>query len=231
MAALDFPASPTLNQTYTANGGTWRWDGTSWVGGNTLTVPYGGTGAASLTANNVLLGNGTSAVQVVAPGTSGNVLTSNGTTWTSAAAPTTGWTQIATTTISGTAANVTFSSIPQTYSDLLLKVDGASHNSSSTQTLDVYASVNNGTTIDGMNYTSGYPIDNLTNMFGGLVIFGYRNNAGPMAGSLNSDETAYGIGRSTNPAAYFTLSAALNWLRVAFSGGSIDAGTFTLYGR
>lgn len=52
----------------------------------TLPVGNGGTGAASLTANNVLLGNGTSAVQVVAPGTSGNVLTSNGTTWTSAAA-------------------------------------------------------------------------------------------------------------------------------------------------
>jgi len=46
----------------------------------------GGTGQTSLTANNVLLGNGTSAVQFVAPGTSGNVLTSNGTTWTSAAA-------------------------------------------------------------------------------------------------------------------------------------------------
>jgi hypothetical protein len=40
---------------------------------------------ASLTANNVLLGNGTGAPQVVAPGTVGNVLTSNGTTWTSAA--------------------------------------------------------------------------------------------------------------------------------------------------
>ena len=53
----------------------------------TLPVANGGTGAASLTANNVLLGNGTSAVQVVAPSTSGNVLTSNGTTWTSAAAP------------------------------------------------------------------------------------------------------------------------------------------------
>ncbi len=50
-----------------------------------LPVPNGGTGAASLAANNVLLGNGTSAVQVVAPGTSGNVLTSNGTTWQSAA--------------------------------------------------------------------------------------------------------------------------------------------------
>ena len=47
----------------------------------TVTVAQGGTGAASLTANNVLLGNGTGALQVVAPGTAGNVLTSNGTTW------------------------------------------------------------------------------------------------------------------------------------------------------
>lgn len=49
-----------------------------------LSVAQGGTGSTSLTANNVLLGNGTSAVQAVAPGTSGNVLTSNGTTWQSA---------------------------------------------------------------------------------------------------------------------------------------------------
>ena len=47
----------------------------------TLNVANGGTGSSTLTANNVLLGNGTSALQVVAPGTSGNVLTSNGTTW------------------------------------------------------------------------------------------------------------------------------------------------------
>jgi hypothetical protein len=53
----------------------------------TLPVANGGTGAATFTANNVLLGNGTSAFQAVAPGTSGNVLTSNGTTWTSAANP------------------------------------------------------------------------------------------------------------------------------------------------
>lgn len=53
--------------------------------GTALPVANGGTGSTSLTANNVLLGNGTSAFQVVAPGTSGNVLTSNGTTWTSAA--------------------------------------------------------------------------------------------------------------------------------------------------
>jgi hypothetical protein len=46
-----------------------------------LPVTNGGTGASSLTANNVILGNGSSAVQVVAPSTIGNVLTSDGTTW------------------------------------------------------------------------------------------------------------------------------------------------------
>jgi len=50
----------------------------------TVPVANGGTGTNTLTANNVLLGNGTSAVQTVAPGASGNVLVSNGTTWTSA---------------------------------------------------------------------------------------------------------------------------------------------------
>jgi hypothetical protein len=51
----------------------------------TLPVGNGGTGAATFTANNVLLGNGTSAFQVVAPGANGNVLTSNGTIWQSTA--------------------------------------------------------------------------------------------------------------------------------------------------
>jgi hypothetical protein len=48
-----------------------------------IPVAAGGTGLATLTANNVVLGNGTSAVQFVAPGSSGNILTSNGSTWAS----------------------------------------------------------------------------------------------------------------------------------------------------
>lgn len=51
----------------------------------TLPVGNGGTGLTTLTANNVILGNGSSAPTFVAPGTTGNVLKSNGTTWTSAA--------------------------------------------------------------------------------------------------------------------------------------------------
>jgi hypothetical protein len=51
----------------------------------TLPVANGGTSLTTLTANNVILGNGTSAPTFVAPSTSGNVLTSNGTTWQSTA--------------------------------------------------------------------------------------------------------------------------------------------------
>ena len=53
----------------------------------TLPVGNGGTGAVTLTANAVLIGNGTSAVTAVAPGTTGNLLQSNGTTWISGPAP------------------------------------------------------------------------------------------------------------------------------------------------
>ena len=61
MAALDFPASPTVGQTYTANGLTYTWDGVSWDTTNatnvtnstgTLAVGNGGTGAT--TAANAL---------------------------------------------------------------------------------------------------------------------------------------------------------------------------------
>ena len=53
----------------------------------TLAVANGGTGLATLTANNVILGNGTSTPSFVAPSTAGSVLTSNGTTWTSNVTP------------------------------------------------------------------------------------------------------------------------------------------------
>lgn len=61
--------------------------GGSVTGVTDIVVADGGTGASSITANSVILGNGTSPLSgnLVAPSTSGNLLTSNGTTWTSAA--------------------------------------------------------------------------------------------------------------------------------------------------
>lgn len=73
----------------------------------TLPVANGGTGAATLTANNVLLGNGTSAPLAVAPSTTGNVLTSNGTTWQSTAPAGGGaWELLSTTTVSSSVATI-----------------------------------------------------------------------------------------------------------------------------
>jgi hypothetical protein len=59
-------------------------------GTGVVSAAYGGSGRTFLEPNNVLLGNGTGAVQQVAAGTAGNVLTSNGSTWASAAPPSTG---------------------------------------------------------------------------------------------------------------------------------------------
>lgn len=65
--ATDIPTAVTLGGSYIYR-----------AGGTDVPVADGGTGASSLTANGVLLGNGTSAVQVTATGTANQVLTSNG---------------------------------------------------------------------------------------------------------------------------------------------------------
>jgi hypothetical protein len=83
-------AVPAGKSMFVFNNGTNVVDATTYLTsltlGSALPVASGGTSLTTLTANNVLLGNGTSAPSFVAPSTTGNVLTSNGTTWTSAAA-------------------------------------------------------------------------------------------------------------------------------------------------
>jgi hypothetical protein len=88
---LTLPADDGTNNQLLKTDGSGNLAWVSNIAGNaanvtgTVAVANGGTGQTSLTANNVILGNGTSAVQLVAPGTSGNVLTSDGTTWASTA--------------------------------------------------------------------------------------------------------------------------------------------------
>lgn len=83
--AKNITATRYLSNTGASNNPAWvQIDLTNGVTG-ALPVGNGGTGATTLTANNVILGNGTAAPLFVAPGTSGNTLTSNGTTWTSVA--------------------------------------------------------------------------------------------------------------------------------------------------
>jgi hypothetical protein len=85
-ASGEFAAGAITGTSFSGDGSAVSAINGSNVTTGTVAVARGGTGANTLTANNVVLGNGTSAVQFVAPGTTGNILTSDGTTWTSAAA-------------------------------------------------------------------------------------------------------------------------------------------------
>ena len=78
MAALNFPSSPILNQVFTANGKSWRYDGSSWKTFYVLGVPSGGTGNTSYNLGDTLVGAGTS-MFALPIGTNGYVLTSDNT--------------------------------------------------------------------------------------------------------------------------------------------------------
>jgi hypothetical protein len=75
-------ATGTLGTMSTQNANNVAITGGTITGITDLAVAAGGTGRSTLTANNVILGNGTSAVNFVAPSTSGLALRSNGTTFT-----------------------------------------------------------------------------------------------------------------------------------------------------
>ena len=88
----------TLTGTVTSTGnltlgGTLSVDLASATVTGTLPVANGGTGATTLSTGAVLIGNGTSAVSSVSPGTASNVLTSNGSAWVSQAPAASGATQ------------------------------------------------------------------------------------------------------------------------------------------
>jgi hypothetical protein len=137
--AISLPNSGLVNSSTTLGNATLTLGGTTTTVGNLtltnvtissvaspITAAEGGTGLTTLTANSVLLGNGVSTVQLVAPGTSGNVLYSNGTTWiSSTGAHTLGNTSIAlgaTVTSVGnlTLTNATISSVASTFPNSFL---------------------------------------------------------------------------------------------------------------
>ena len=87
--ATTFSGATVISGSLTAN--TFSSSGATITGGSIsgitdLAVADGGTGVSSITANSVILGNGSSALSnLVAPSTTGNFLRSNGTTWVSEA--------------------------------------------------------------------------------------------------------------------------------------------------
>jgi hypothetical protein len=128
-ATGNFSANVITANSYSGSGANLTSLNASSVSSGTLSAANGGTGQTSLTANNVILGNGTSAVQFVAPGTSSNVLTSNGSTWiSSAAAGGGGYTSLTSVSMAGST-NVDFTNlIPTTAKQIVISI----HNCSTT---------------------------------------------------------------------------------------------------
>ena len=220
----------------------------------TLGVGNGGTGATSLTANNVLLGNGTSAVQVVAPSTSGNVLTSNGTTWVSSApAGGSGWEYLTTVTASAATTADVENAFNTTYDMYVIVAEGVTTDSASSTILAMRYKYNGtyatagyafvGTAINsnvygGQNSTSAGQIYMTTNVVttssrGSYVIYipfpsvtGVNRQVWWTGTQVASSNPYIMHGSST----YFSDNAsAVSGIRFFTMSGNIT-GTFRLYG-
>lgn len=224
-----------------------------------LPVASGGTGAATLTANNVLLGNGTSAVQVVAPGTNGNVLTSNGTTWASTAPVTGAMVFLSSVTASSSATVDLETGIDSTYDYYMITFAGivpATDNVVFRARLKIngtyQTSTYSATTIYASSDSSSINVDRPTDSFN-IV----RYNVGNSSGMQSQGFFMFGVPTSTSLYKAATWNAtgfcptsfgsnvtnsdfgggfyaggtqALSGVRFYFSSGNIASGTFRLYG-
>lgn len=249
--AQAFTAAGTSGQALVSNGASAPTFGTLGVSG-------GGTGQTSLTANNVILGNGGSAVQFVAPGTNGNVLTSNGTTWTSAAAATGALVFLSSVTASNSSTIDLETGISSTYKQYMIVVSGyipatggtnlfcrmrisGTYQTSGYQYF-LFRPSSNSSTVTVSNGTSQSEIVILSNQNGsgqntGVVI--YANNPAYTPSNPNStSHMIYWKGASDGgniqmahgSGGFGGATAAVTGYRFLSSSGNISAGTFSLYG-
>jgi len=177
-------------------------------------VAKGGTGATTHTANNVLVGNGTSAIASVAPSTSGNVLTSTGSAWASTAPAGGGLTvRTATATTSGTSVN--YGGIPSGTSLIFVMFSGWSNTSGYDGAITIGDS--------GGIETSGYSSDTQFSRSNGTTYYATGSSAFLMKGGWGSlafhgQMVLTLLDSSTN------LWASSHSLSGTFSGGTVWGG-------
>ena len=205
-----------------------------------LTVAQGGTGAATLTANNVLLGNGTSAPQFVAPSTSGNLLTSNGTTWVSSTPtpvyPLTNGTAVAST----SGASIDFTGIPSYVKRITIMLYGVSQTTGTSPYLLFQLGTSSGIVSTGYvslgstngssnaTSTTGFPLrgPSASNsvMSGAITITSFGSNLWVETGVFG-DTTNSQSGAS---AGHLDLAGTLDRVRIVANGGTFNAGSINI---
>ncbi len=147
------------------------------------------------------------------------------------------------------AAALDITGIPSTYAYLTLLINGMSHNSGSNQRPVVQASIDNGSSFD----TTSYRLSSI-NLFNSTTFI-----APPITTSMGTDRTARGAAQAwsfnlnifnyhggsfplflmgldvsgtelLSQIGHFFNVSAINALRITFTGGNIDAGSYVLYG-
>lgn len=197
--------------------------GGSITGITDLAVADGGTGASSITANSVILGNGTSTLSgnLVAPGTSGNVLTSNGTTWQSTTPVVYGMTLLGTITV---ATSPVLSSLTLTsYKQLYIVLNGVS-SSSGTGNLTLLDPNSTSINLCPMPGTS-------TNGLAGIVLIDLAT--GVINSNINDSATTTLPTYKTSGvlgAGKTTFSTSTTSLTFGVTTGAFDLGTILVYG-
>lgn len=236
------PASVAANVSSFSAGSTGLTPSTATTGAvtlaGTLAVANGGTGLATLTANNVMLGNGTSTPSFVAPSTTGNVLTSNGTTWTSAAIPSQLISMTAQATTSGTSKD--FTSIPSSVKRITVIFNEVSTNG--TSVIQAQLGTSGGVETSGYlstrveisssgtasNITTGHSVVGgaAANVASGTIVFELLgSNIWIGTSSVKQSTTFISIGNSSK-----TLSGTLDRVRITTVNGTdtFDAGSINI---
>lgn len=205
---------------------------------NTSTIVSAGTGltgGGSLVTNRTISANVATQAEAEAGASSTKLMTPQRTAQAIAALAGGGgdWTQIGSTINTTSGSSWNFTSIPQTYHDLMLAYEGL--DSTSTFTVNMEVSVNNGSSYGGKCVHNS---SSTTAAYGFFKILGYRNNpfARVIYGLIRSDSaptvpTVASPATSNNRSGIYVGSSAIDAIRLGISTGAAHAGTLKLYGK
>jgi hypothetical protein len=212
--------------------------GTILQSGTAVTVTQGGTGAATLTANGALIGNGTSAVTAVSPTTTGNVLfTTDGSTWSATQKIVAGTAQAST---SGT--SIDFTGIPSWVKKVTVMFNNVSLNGTASYLVQLgngsvvtsgytttYTGIFNATVGGTANVSNGWQVPSATaaSLTSGQLFF-TKIDANIWIGSSSFCET--NTARTVIGSGALSLASALDRVRITTTNGTdtFDAGSINI---
>jgi hypothetical protein len=258
MSAIDFPNSPSVNDTYTDAGTTWIWNGTTWkVERQPLQGPSGFAAQTSapdisqlwldtdepatptLSPNvvdakgDLLVGDAADTVVRLPVGTNGTVLTANssatnGIEW---ASPKT-WTQVATGSLTGASVSITGLNAGSKAEKIFVMLEDWSHNDT-TGNRNVLVQVNSNT--GGIYFRGG------TGTAGdsSLILTGGLANASSATSGFHIDftntsfpykaVTIAGYTGTSITGGFIETTSEITSIQLLLTGGSFDNGTYYVW--